>query len=95
MSVATKAALEDAIVNHFRSMVEDDNNERSSDVVIDWVVGFTISNVVDDDGEGSTVGYANGFDSADTNPNAQVYLAQWVSEAVAELLQPSFGEEDG
>ena len=82
MSAETKAALDAAIDTHYRSEAEGDNEYRQHAVIIDWVVGYTISNVVD--GE---VGYANGYDSGDTNPNAQVYLAQWVADRIAGLLE--------
>jgi hypothetical protein len=86
VSVQTKQALEAAITAHYLSEAQDDNEYRQNAVVVDWIVGFTVSNVVDVDGVG-TVGYANGFDSADVNPNGQAYLAQWVSLEIASLLE--------
>ena len=74
--------MERAIEAHYLSEAADDNEYRQNAVVIDWVVGYTISNVVN-----GAVGYANGYDSCDTNPNAQAYLAQWVSNKIAELLE--------
>ncbi|WP_104137260.1 hypothetical protein [Cryobacterium sp. Y62] len=82
MSAQTKRDLEAAIAAHHRSETEG-NDLRENAVVIDWVVGYTISNIVD-----GTVGYTNGYDSCDTNPNAQVHLAQWTSNQIADLLDP-------
>lgn len=82
MSTDTKAALEAALEAHYRSEAAEDNEYRQGAVIIDWVIGYTISNIVD-----GTVGYANGYESCDTNPNAQVYLAQWVSTRISDLLE--------
>jgi hypothetical protein len=91
MSAETKQNLEAAILAHFRSEAENDNEYRQSAVVVDWIVGYTVSNLVDVDGA-STVGYANGYDSADVNPNGQAYLAQWVSLEIAAMLET---DDDG
>ncbi|ROS28905.1 hypothetical protein EDF22_0637 [Rathayibacter sp. PhB127] len=86
MSAETKRALAEAIEAHYRSDAEGDVPERETAVVVDWVVGYTVSNVVNIDGD-DTVGYANGYDSQDTNPNSQAYLAQWVATRIGDLLE--------
>ena len=90
MSAGTKAALEEAINAHFKDeAAEEGNEDRASAVLIDWVVGYTISNIVNGD-----VGYANGYDSCDTNPNAQAHLARWVSTRLSGMLEGYEDDDD-
>lgn len=90
MSEQTLAALETAIEEHFRGEMSDlASVERRGAVVVNWVVGLTISNLVDVHGDGdAVVGYTNDFYMALGDPNAAVHLAQWVSGEIAEILQP-------
>lgn len=91
MSAATHAALEQAIEQHFLGELTDDaSEERRTAMVINWVVGYTISNVVDVNGE-SVVGYRNGSFSALGDPNAAAHLAGWVSDDIARVLD---GDDD-
>jgi len=83
VSAATKQALEAAIAAHHLDEAVGSQTGHEAAVVIDWVVGFTISNIIN-----GSVAYANGYDSCDTNPNAQVHLAQWTSNQIAYLLDP-------
>lgn len=88
MSASTLRALEDAIRAHFESTFDDDTRyERRTAVVVDWVVAFTVSNIVEVDGR-QVVGFHNEYTSPDTNPNSQVALAQWASDEISEILHP-------
>lgn len=89
MSVASLKAIEDAIDAHFRDTSDPDNLDRQGAVVVDWVVGYTISGIV-----GDVVGYSNDYCSSDSNPNSQVTLAAWVSENIMDGLRNGFDEED-
>lgn len=89
MSAQSLQNLEDAIRAHFTAtLAEDDGPERQSAIVIDWVIGYTISNIVDVDGE-NVVGYHNEYAAADSNPNSQAHLAQWVSNQISYTLDPN------
>lgn len=86
MSVQTLQNLETAIREHFESTFDEDTNDsRRTAVVIDWVVGYTVSNIVDVDGR-QVVGFHNEYTSPDTNPNSQAYLAHWVSRHIDDAL---------
>lgn len=88
MSARTLDALEDAIRDHFLDTIEDTDSEAlKSAVIVDWVAGFTISNIVEVDGR-NVVGFSNGYIGPDTNPNSQVALAGWVSDQIADILNP-------
>jgi hypothetical protein len=63
------------------------NRHGKGDVVIDWVVGYTVSNVIEVEGS-EVVGYANLHIAPLGNPNAHVGLAQWVAEDINEILHP-------
>lgn len=92
MSAQTIQAIEDAVKAHFAATLNaDDNPERKSAVVIDWVVGYTISNIVDVDGV-SVVGFHNDYTSPDTNPNFQAHLAMWVADEISSILHG--GDDD-
>jgi len=86
-------AIEEAIRAWFEDSHSDEEHPRNAkgDVVVDWVVGFTISNVVDVDGR-EVVGYANMHIAPLGNPNAHVALAAWVADDISEILHP--GTED-
>jgi hypothetical protein len=87
MSAATKADLEQALRNHYQSEVEGDGPEKENAVIVDWVVCYTTSGIIDVAGQ-EVIGYANHYVATDTNPNAQVTLAQWVAEEIMEVLRP-------
>lgn len=88
MSDATIRAIEEAIDAHFRSSFDENTKEaRRGAVIINWVVGFTISNVVEVDGD-EHVGYSNDWYAAPGDPNAAVALAAWVSEDIGKVLRP-------
>jgi hypothetical protein len=94
VSAATLSALEDAIRAHFASTFDEDTrDERRTAVVIDWVVAFTVSNIVEVDGR-KVVGFHNEYTSPDTNPNSQVALAQWASDEIADILHPPRDDEE-
>lgn len=84
-------AVEDALLAHFESTLDEDDNEaRSGAVIVDWIAGYTISNIVDVEGR-AVVGFHNEYVSPDTNPNAQAHLALWVHREVAGVLE---GDEE-
>jgi hypothetical protein len=94
VSAETLRGIEDAIRAHFESTFDDDTNEsRRSAVVIDWVVGYTVSNIVEVDGR-KVVGFHNEYTSPDTNPNSQAYLAEWVAGEIDELMHGRIEEDD-
>lgn len=87
MSAETLRGIEDAIRAHFESTFDGDTNEpRRGAVIIDWVVGYTVSNIVDVDGR-QVVGFRNEYTSPDTNPNAQAYLAEWVAAEIDDVIR--------
>lgn len=88
MSDQTVQAIEDAIEAHFRDELTDDDSEaRRSSVIINWVVGITISNVVNVDGE-DHVGYSNDWYAATGDINAAIGLAGWVKDEITLILRP-------
>lgn len=94
MSAETLRHVEEAIRAHFQDTFDADTaDERRTAVIIDWVVGYTVSNIVDVDGA-NVVGYHNDYISADSNPNAQAHLAQWVSSQIAYVLDPTEDDDD-
>lgn len=93
MSADTLRGIEDAIRAHFESTFDGETREeRRTAVIVDWVVGFTVSNIVEVDGR-QVVGFHNEYTSPDTNPNSQVALAQWVSDEIADILHPPRDDE--
>lgn len=94
MSAETLRGIEDAIRTHFESTFDEDTLEvRRGAVIIDWVVGFTVSNIVDVDGR-QVVGFHNEYTSPDTNPNSQVYLAQWVAEEISDIVHGRVDDDE-
>lgn len=86
MSADTIRGIEDALRAHFASTFDQDTHEsRRNAVIIDWVVGYTVSNIVDVDGR-QVVGFHNEYTSPDTNPNSQAYLAQWISDELDDVI---------
>lgn len=93
MSARTLDALEDAIRDHFLdTMDEDATDDRKSAVLIDWVVGYTISNIVEVEGK-NVVGFSNDYIAADSNPNGQVTLAHWTGEQISYALDPNNADD--
>lgn len=70
--------IEAAIEEYMRSEeFEFDSNE----MVVDWVVGYCRTQLLED---GDVVGFANSLISKpNTNPNGQVFLAEWVSQSIS------------
>ena len=95
MSAATLKAVEDAIEAHFRdTMSEGASAERRGSIIVNWVVGYTISNVVNVPGHGPTMGYSNDYITADADPNAQRGLAEWLSEEIASAVNSPDDDDD-
>jgi hypothetical protein len=87
VSAETLRGVEDALRAHFESTFDHETNqERRNAVIIDWVAGFTVSNIVDVNGR-RVVGFHIEYASPDMNPNSQAYLAQWVSGEIDELMR--------
>lgn len=83
--------VEEAIRAWFEDAVKSPHHRAGKgDVIIDWVVGFTVSNLVDKDDdediEEPVVGYANWLITPLGNPNAHVGLAQWVMDEIGTVL---------
>jgi hypothetical protein len=94
MSDQTLRAVEEAIEAHFADDIKRHNAEmlnpdpeRQRDMVVDWIVGYTISGVVDVDGK-DIVGYRNMAIIPPTNPNAHVGLSMWLAEEMGDILHP-------
>lgn len=86
MSAATVQAIEDAIVAHFNDSIDDDSTtSRRGAVVLNWVAGYTLSNIVEVDGK-TVVGYLNEHVAPGGDPNAAVALARWVGADIATVL---------
>jgi|GEM_PF-3863316 len=67
--------LEAAIETYFRAEVADlDNEAVQTAVVTSWVVGYEISNVVDD-----SIGYANRSIESLGSPNTHANLGDWIA----------------
>lgn len=83
--------VEDAIREWFEDSIKNHPREGKGDVVIDWVVGFTVSNIVeveddDDESKADVVGYANWLITPLGNPNAHIGLARWVVDEIGTVL---------
>lgn len=89
MSDKTLNDVEEAIRAHFYDELSDPEHPRhgKGDMVIDWVVGFTVSNIVDVDGK-DVVGYANRHIAPLGNPNSHVALAAWVADDINSIMHP-------
>jgi hypothetical protein len=93
MSNKSIQVIEDAIRAHLEDEHSDPYHPRfgKNDQVIDWVVGFTVSNVIDVDGE-EVVAYANVSVSPQGNPNAHIALAIWVADDISDIFRASTEE---
>jgi len=94
VSAETLRGIEDALRAHFEATLEPDDNEgRKGAVIIDWIAAYTISNIIDVDGQ-RVVGFHNEYASPDTNPNSQAHLAQWAGAQIAYILDPINLDDD-
>lgn len=82
MSRETLQTIEAAIQAHYEDCLREQPDQEQG-MMVDWVVGWTVHALVDIPGEGPSSGYANWWAGADTNPNGQAYLAQWVGTEIA------------
>lgn len=84
-------AIEKAINEHFAEEIRGQDPERQTDIVVNWVLGLTVSGIRHDPRQGrEAVFYSNVAISPDGDPNAQANLAQFVSDTIARsLLFPS------
>lgn len=92
MSKETVLAVEAAIEAHYRDTLDTDSMHDRTGAVVDWVVGYTVSSIIDI-GEHDVVGYANDYLSAASNPNAQVTLAAWVADSIMDVLRPGVDDD--
>lgn len=84
MTAEKHLALETALKEYVESVTE---QEEAFPVVIDWIIGYTVSGIVETDEGGKTIAYANGCVRPDNNPNSQVTLAAWVAESIMDYLR--------
>lgn len=85
---AALAMVEQSIqAYHTAWLGPDSPRSGKGDVVIGWVVGYTVSNVIDVEGE-DVVGYANMHIAPLGNPNGHIGLAMWVAEDISEIMHP-------
>jgi hypothetical protein len=93
VSGTTLASLEAALEAHFRDETSNgSSDERRTAVIINWVVAFTVSNLVEVDGV-HIVGYANDLYRSEGDPNAAVSLCDWAAEDVAQILHHDGDDE--
>ena len=99
MSAQTLRAVEEAIEAHYADEIKKHNAEmpnpdpeRQNDLLVNWLVVYTISGVVDVHGK-DVVGYRNMVIMPPTDPNAHVGMASWLMDEMVDILHPS-DEED-
>lgn len=87
---AALAKIEEALTEWFEAQHSDPDHPRhgKGDMIIDWVAGITVSNIIEVDDGAQIVGYANMHIAPLGNPNAHVGLAEWVVADISEILHP-------
>lgn len=96
MSDATLRGVEEAILAHYKNEFQsqhDADPDRRSDMVVDWVVGYTISGVVEVEGK-SIVGYSNQTIEPRGNPNAHLGLSTWMVGEYEAVIDGRFADDD-
>lgn len=95
MSDKTLQGIEDAIRAHFEDRLSDPSHPRHGmgDMVIDWVVGLTVSNIIEVNGK-EIVGFGNIAYFPDANPNTHSGLAMWLAEEVSSIIPHQSNEDD-